>query len=95
MSRKKPAACAPGRPELPSVTMYPATCPRCHSTERTKLESQNRIEANGVDHRTGLPFTAVRIAYTTCRTCGQRYVVRSYENHPLDPGLEEPDSEEV
>jgi len=84
MSKRRPRR---GRPagvanhERPIVAVYPAACPRCHSTDRepwTRIVRE--VEHHGTDASTGRPYTHVVWKDTSCRACSQHYRVRIVEN---------------
>ena len=76
----------PGRPAgapnraYPQVQDRPARCPKCQSTDRTILPNARRVEwPSGIDPHTGQPVTHVIRRRARCSSCGQHYMVASYE----------------
>ena len=57
-----------------SQTSIPASCPKCKSTQRTKLRRSKRIVGEVVIM--GESYDYVTLSYTTCLNCGQVYIVR-------------------
>ncbi|HUS46145.1 MAG TPA: hypothetical protein VM219_08980 [Phycisphaerae bacterium] len=71
---------------LPVVEVSRSRCPKCESTERTRVLGRPPREwaYNGVDPG-GKPFTHVVWRHCVCVACGQRFVEKTYENRVATP----------
>ncbi len=71
MAKKKPQ-----KEEIPTTVVKPPVCPNCGSTKRTQLVGMHtqtcRVTIDGQE------FNKVTLAYTTCKSCGRRYRIRSF-----------------
>lgn len=80
MAKKKPDTIQPParQADKPQVTVLPAQCPTCHSTDAVVVKRVvSHPIAGTIDGRV---YTSVTWRDMQCRTCGQRYRARWFDH---------------